>query len=1050
MQAATAAVTPTVDPELLGTLRWRCIGPFRGGRVVAVTGHPTEMAVFYFGAVGGGVWKTTDGGTYWENISDDYFGTASVGAIAVSESDPSVIYVGTGESCIRGNVTHGDGVYKSTDGGQTWANIGLRDTRHIARIRIDPRNPDVVYVAALGHAFGPNDERGVFRSRDGGGSWEKVLFKSDKAGAIDLSVDPGNPRVLYAAIWEVLRQPWTFTSGGPDSSLYKSSDGGDSWTEIVDNPGLPGGLKGRIGVAVSPARKGRVWAIVEAEERGFFRSDDGGGTWERVTDSRDIQGRPWYFNHVFADPVNPETVYVLDTKAWKSTDGGRTFSELTTPHGDNHDLWIDPRDPSRMIVGHDGGASVSFNGGDSWSTIFNQPTSQFYNLATDEQFPYRVYATQQDNNTISVPSRSGKGAILWMECYSVGSAESGHIAVRPDDPNIVYSGGVGSVPGGGDSLNRYDHRTGQTQNISVWPEVYAGMGLKDHKYRFQWTYPIVISPHDPNVLYVAANKLFRSQNEGTTWEEFSPDLTRGDVTKMQASGGPLTLDNTYVEHYGTIFALTESPHERGVFWAGSDDGLVHVSRDGSKSWADVTPADLPEWTRIDVIEVSPHDPAAAYISATRYKHDDPRPFLYKTGDYGATWTRITDGIPSDDFTRVIREDPGRRGLLYAGTETAVYVSFDDGESWQSLRRNLPVVPISDMLVKGDELVVATNGRSFWVLDDLPLLRQLQELPAPPHVHLFGPASTYRIAPPISALREAGLGKRYSLAHETYAAFYDEETADGEVVRTMLDAGANPPEGVVVSYFLGDGVEGEVTLTILDSKRQTVRAFSAPYVPAGQGMHRFLWDMRYPEATEVKRNAKGPGPRGPLAPPGVYQVELSTANGSQRQSFELLRDPRVQATQEDLEEQFALSVRIRDKLSEVNESVNRIGDIARQVDGWAERSAAHSAAGTVSKSADALKAKLAAVEDELVSPRTPDGAEDRNQRSRLADKLDQLAYVPSTADAAPTRSSYEVFEHLSARADAVLQRMQDVVDADVAAFAALVDELQIPVINTGLD
>ena len=530
-----------IDASVLNTLEWRCIGPHRGGRVVAVVGDPIDPMVFYFGACAGGVWKTTDGGTYWENVSDGFFNTAAVGAIAVAESDSNVIYAGTGESCIRGNVSHGDGVYRSTDGGKTWAHLGLEDTRHIGRIRVHPQNADTVYVAALGHAFGPNRQRGVFRSYDGGKSWDRVLFRSENAGAIDLSMDPNNPRILYAAIWEARRTPWSLTSGGPDSSLYKSTDGGDTWTELTHSPGMPQGIKGRIGVAVSPARPDRVWALIEAEDGALLRSDDGGATWERVSEDRALMQRPWYYHHVFANPQDPETVWVLNFKVWKSDDGGRNFTDMPMPHGDHHDLWIDPRNPQRMIEGNDGGACVSFNGGATWSTIYNQPTAQFYHLTTDTRFPYRVYGTQQDNTAITVPSRSYKGAIVWKDSYEVGSSESGHIAVRPDNPNVVYSGAIGSAPGGGGVLLRYDHGTDQVRIITVWPELYyGGWGAKDLKHRFQWTYPIVISPHDPNVLYVAGNRVFRSTNEGTSWEAISPDLTRNDVTKQEASGGPIT------------------------------------------------------------------------------------------------------------------------------------------------------------------------------------------------------------------------------------------------------------------------------------------------------------------------------------------------------------------------------------------------------------------------------------------------------------------------------------------------------------------------------
>ena len=601
---------------------------------MAVAGDPVNPAVFYFGACAGGVWKTDDAGTYWENVSDDYFKAASVGAIAVADSDPNIVYAGMGEACIRLDVSYGDGVYKSTDAGKTWTHLGLEDTRHISRVRIHPNNPDVVFVAALGHAFGPNVQRGVFRSADGGKNWEHVLFKSEDAGAADLSMDPNNPRVLYASIWQANHNFWSLTSGGPDSSLHMSTDGGDTWTDISNNPGLPEGTKGRIGVAVSPARSGRVWATVESEKAALYRSDDGGANWEMVTNNQDIQGQPWYYQHIFADPQDPDTVWILNYKAWKSIDGGRNFTEVTTPHGDNHDLWIDPRNPQRMIEGNDGGACVTFNGGSSWSTIYNQLTAQFYHVAADNEFPYRLYGTQQDNSAISVPSRTQKGAIPWGDCYAVGTSESGHIAVHPDDPNIVISGAIGSSPGGGGNMLRYDHGTGQIRIITVWPEINIGRGASDMKYRFPWTYPIFFSPHDPGDLYVSGNVAFRSRDQGSSWEAISPDLTRADEAKLGPSGGPVTLDTSGAETYATIFAFVESPHEKGVFWTGSDDGLVHISRDSGGKWDNVTPDELPEWSLVSMIEPSPHDPAKAYLSATRYKLDDNTPMLYKTGDYG--------------------------------------------------------------------------------------------------------------------------------------------------------------------------------------------------------------------------------------------------------------------------------------------------------------------------------------------------------------------------------------------------------------------------------
>ena len=1034
----------------LSSVTWRCIGPYRGGRSIAVAGHPTERAVFYFGACVGGVWKTDDGGAYWENVSDGFFNTASVGAVAIADSDPNVVYVGTGEACIRGNLSHGDGVYRSTDGGKTWSHRGLADTRHIGRVRVHPNDPDLVYVAALGHAFGPNDERGVFRSRDGGESWERVLFKSEKAGAVDLSMDPSNPRVLFASIWQARREPWTFTSGGPDSGLHRSTDGGDTWTDITENEGLPGGVKGRIGVAVSPAQDGRVWAVVEADDAGLYRSDDHGDTWERISDDRNLVQRPWYYGHVFADPKDAETVWVLNLSVWKSVDGGRNFEQIGFPHGDHHDLWIDPSDPTRMIEGNDGGACVSFNAGGSWTTIYNQPTSQFYHLTTDNEWPYRVYATQQDNSAISVPSRQpDKEGIPWVDCYTVGFSESGHIAVRPDDPNIVYSGAIGSSPGGGDSLMRYDHRLRQSRIVSVWPELVSGLGVKDHRYRFQWTYPIVISPHDPDVLYVAGNVLFKSTNGGESWEEISPDLTRNDETKLGPSGGPITLDTTYVEHYATIFAFTESPHEQGVFWAGSDDGLVHISRDGGASWDDVTPAGLPEWTRIDVIEASPHDPATAYLAATRYKLDDNRPFLYKTNDYGASWTEITDGLPDDDFTRVIREDVVRRGLLYAGTELGIHVSLDDGASWTSLRANMPVVPVTDLAVKQEELVAATNGRSFWITGDLALLRELADDPGAGAARLFGPSPTVRTN---TATGDPKPGKNFNQG----ITYYETKLPSGERERRMLDAGANPTGGVVVHYWIDGDTDDEVTLTFLDSAGEAIRTFSSstkegskePVAPKAAGMNRFVWDTRHPGATSVEGEGAPKEPSvGPVAPPGRYQVALSVAGGSQTQAFDLLADPRTPATREELQAQFDLLIRVRDKVSATHEAVNRCRRIRGQVDEWVSRAAAKpGAAAMLEPVAGKVRDKLAAVEAALFDPETTDGLGRLSRPVRLGVRTSAVGDIASFADYCPTKQTYEVFDMVAAGVDEQLEALAAIEDGDVAEFAGLVQELEIPAIH----
>ena len=1047
-------------PELFETIEWRCIGPHRGGRVVAVAGDPSQAQTFYFGACAGGVWKTTDGGTYWENVSDGYFGTAAVGAIAVADADPNVVYAGTGEACIRVDVSHGDGVYRSTDGGATWRNVGLTDTRHIGRIRIHPRDPDLVYVAALGHAFGANEQRGVFRSRDGGANWERVLFRNPETGAIDLCIDPTNPRVLYAALWQVIRRPWILESGGPGSGIFKSTDGGDTWTEISDNPGLPEGVKGRIGIACSPARAGRVWAIVEAEKGALFRSEDGGANWEVASAERELRQRPWYYHHVFADPRDADTVWVLNLEAWKSTDAGNTFSAVSTPHGDNHDLWIDPADPRRMIEGNDGGACVSCNGGDTWSTIYNQPTAQFYHLTTDTRFPYRVYGTQQDNSAIAVPSRSDRGIIRYAECYPVGNSESGHIQVRPDNPDIVYSGAVGSAPGGGGVLLRYDHATTQTRIITAWPEEFSGYGPKDLRYRFQWTYPILISPHDPDVLYVAGNVLFRSTDEGASWEVISPDLTRDDKSRQEASGGPITKDTSGAEHYCTIFAFAESPHRQGLFWAGSDDGLMHLSRDGGGNWQEITPPELPEWATVATIELSPHDPATAYVAAFRYKLDDYTPYLFKTADYGATWTGISGNLPADDFTRVIRADPVRPGLLYAGTERGLYVSGDDGGSWLPFNRNLPVAPIYDLAIRGDDLIAATHGRSFWISDGLGLLRQLAAGEVSP-VHLYAPAPTLRMAGVADPTEIAP--KQYSYGLGIPAASYVARKPDGGFERRMLDAGANPRAGVVLHYHLHEEPKGEVILSFHDADGKEIRSFSSvdpeatveegraepprdPVVPAKAGMNRFAWDMRYTGSRAITGTTDRPP--GPLAAPGRYEARLTVADTTHRQAFEIRKDPRIAVTQEELQAQFELAVRIRDKVSEANDGVNELRSVRRQVEEWAGRAKDGPAAQSVADAARTVDVELTAIEEELIDPRAEGALNRLNYPVRLIVKLSALTSVVTNADAPPTRQAYEVFDHLSGQIDAQIARVKETLDRRLPAFAHLLREHGVPAVVPG--
>ncbi len=1061
----------SVNSSLLKALRWRCIGPPRGGRVVAVAGHPSDPMVFYFGACAGGVWKTTDGGTYWENVSDGFFNSSAIGALAVAESDPNVVYAGTGETTIRSDVSYGDGVYKSTDGGQTWRHAGLADTRHIGEIRIHPQNPALVYVAALGHAFGPNPDRGVFRSRDGGDNWEKILFRSEKAGAVDLAMDPRNPSILYAAIWEAYRNFWTLSSGGPDSSLYRSIDGGDTWSEITGQPGLPAGPMGKMGIAVSPARSGRVWAIIEAKEAGIYRSDDAGETWEVMTNKRDLLNRPWYYCHIFADPQHADTVYVTNLNMWKSTDGGSSYTQITTPHGDNHDLWIDPRNPNRMIEGNDGGACVSFNAGETWSSIYNQLTAQFYRLDVDNRFPYRVYATQQDNSSICVPSSTEYGGIPWTECYAVGTGESGHIAVHPSDPEIAYIGAVGSSPGGGGALQRYDRRTRQIRLVTVWPEADQGWASKEQSYRFKWTFPIAFSPQDPKIVYAAGNRLFRTTDEGSSWEAISPDLTRNDASKLGISGGPVTSDSSGAEQYATIVAFAESPLEQGLLWAGTDDGLVQVSRDGGHDWRDVTPPDLPEWSWVGSIEASPHAPGTAFVAATRYKLDDYEAYLFQTVDYGETWQTLSEGFPEGEISRVVCQDPVQQGLLYVGTETGICISLDQGHRWRHLESNLPVVPVYDLKIKDDDLVAATHGRSFWILDDLTPLRELSEEVAEASAHLFAPCPSYRRWLQWGVGIHRGPGKCYMLALGAAGTFYETKSPEGQSGLRGLDVGENPPQGAIVYYSLKEAPAEPVTLSFLDSQGALIKAVSSqdtgsqerpesqlsdeanggPFLSTEVGLNRFVWDMRYPGAEKV------PGDlitekmeTGPLAVPGTYQVQLQLGDQTEVRSFEILKDPRVSATQEDLDAQFALWSQIRDKLSDTHRHINHLRRITAQLQEWETRlegSSSSESSQSVEKAARDLREKLVAVERELIQVDAETPSDWLRLPARLNFKLAALISVVSSADAAPPQQAYDVFEHFCEKVDAQLQRLQELTDQEVPAFNELVRDAGLPAVMT---
>ncbi len=1005
------------DEKLFDALEWRSIGPYRGGRSVAVAGVASQPYVYYMGGTGGGVWKTVDGGATWEPVADDYLTAGSVGAIAVAPSDPNVVYVGTGEACIRGNTSPGDGVYLSTDAGKTWKHAGLREAGQIGSVAVHPSNSELVYVAALGHAFGANPERGVFRSKDGGTTWEKVLYRDENAGAVDLALDPNNPRVIYAALWQARRMPWGMESGGPGSGIFKSTDGGDTWTEISRNQGLPQGILGRIGITVSPVNSERVWAIVEAEEGGVFRSDDAGETWTKVNSDRSLRQRAWYYTHIYADPESENTVYVLNVRFWKSTDGGKTYESVSTPHGDNHDLWIDPNNALRMVQANDGGANVTYNGGKTWTRQDNQPTAQFYHVTTTDHFPYHVCGAQQDNSTLCTPSRTTSFGITVQDWYSVGGCESGYIAVRKDDPDVSYAGCYGGV------ISRYDRATGQNRNIHAWPDNPMGWGAADLKYRFQWTYPIVMSPFDPNELYIAANVVFRTRNEGQSWEVISPDLTRNDKSKQVASGGPITKDNTSVEYYNTVFALVPSAHERELIWAGTDDGRIHITRDGGQSWEEITPREMPEWGLVSIIEESPIQPGAAYVAVNRYKLDDFAPYIFKTEDYGRSWKKIVRGIPENHYIRAIREDPARRGLLYAGGEFGVYVSFDDGEHWQSLQLNLPVVPIRDMVVKENDLVLATHGRSFWILDDLTPLHQLSEGVAAADVRLFKPRDTYRMG-------------GFSFGG------------------SVSGVAPNPPNGVVVHYYLDEEPEGELKLEFLEENGTLIREFSSTpregreegEISKEAGMNRYVWNLRYADARAFPGMIMWAGSvTGPRAAPGTYQVRLTVGEQSFSESFSVMRDPRIPATDADLQEQFDFLIRIRDRVSEANDAVKQIRDIKTQIDGVVKRVEGEEYADEVSEMANSIKEALSGVENEIYQTKNRSRQDPLNFPIKLNNKIAGLSGTVASADTRPTQQAYDVYDDLSGQLQLQLDRLQQIIEVDIPEFNALVGQYEVPAV-----
>ncbi|MCJ7467605.1 MAG: glycosyl hydrolase [Maribacter sp.] len=988
-----------IDKSFYEGLEWRNIGPYRGGRSLGSTGSPGRPYEYYFGATGGGLWKTTDGGNEWTPVTDGQITSSSVGAVAVAETNPDIVYIGMGEVQLRGSITQGDGVYKTKDGGKTWRHLGLKETQAIARIRIHPTNPDIVYVAALGHPYGENEERGVIRSKDGGNTWEKVLFVSNKAGAVDLIIDRNDPKVLYASTWQVYRKAWKMWGGGPDCKLWKSVDGGDTWTDLTNNPGMPAGPIGKIGVTVSPADSNRVWAIVEANEGGVFRSDDAGKTWERTNDERKLRQRAFYYSRIYADPWDKETVYCLNTGFYKSADGGKTFdTTIKVPHGDNHDLWIDPNNPDRMINSNDGGANVSVNSGKSW-TEQDYITTQLYHVMATSDVPYHVAGAQQDNSTLAIPSddwehmQAGGPNHGWY--YEVGGGESGWITQHPVNRDIFYAGSQGAL------LTRYDRSNGQSRDIQVYPRFFSGEPASALPERWQWTFPIMFAPQDPNVMYTCSQHVWKTTNDGQTWEKISPDLTYADPTTLEKTGGVITMDMNGPEIYATVFALAPSHHDINTIWAGSDDGKIHITRDGGKSWTDITPKELPKFSRVSIIDESKHRPGTLFVAANRYQVDDREPYVFKTNDYGKTWTKIINGIEKGHFARAIREDPVRQGLLFLATEHGVYFSMNDGELWQSLQLKLPDTPIRDLVVKDNDVVLGSHGRGFWILDDIQPLRQYTDAMKDQSAVLFEPTDPIR-----------GLG-------DATIQYYLKEQQD-TITFEILDEHDH-----LINSFTGSKPKYEV-----DPDLPWWKKGGSSKPTTAKGINVFKWDMRYPGATEFDGMIiwSGMPQKGPKAPLGNYKVRMKTRDYDKTHSFSIRINPNLKGISEaDLQEQFELAQKIVKKTSAANDAVIAIREIRKNVTANKEKISESDFKETMLPFLD----KMTAIEEELYQVKNQSGQDPLNFPIKLNNRLASLRRSVEDGDARPTDGAYQVFNELSAELDNHLTDLKGIIEHDLA-------------------
>ncbi len=1015
----------TVPPEYYEGMEFRAVGFTRGGRSTAAVGVPGDPLTYYFGGTGGGIFKTTDAGHNWTNISDGFLGVGAIGSLAVAPSDVNVVYAGTGSACPRGNISVGDGIYRSTDAGKTWEHIGLRHAGQIGAIAVHPDDPDLAYVAALGYIFGPNEDRGVYRTTDGGETWERVLFLSDRTGFVDIQMDPSNPRILYAGAWRAERKPWTMISGSEDGGIYRSRDGGDTWDRVEG--GLPTGLVGKTAIAISPPNPDRIWVLLEAEgERGgLYRSDDGGESWNRINGDANLRQRPWYYIHIYADPRDENTVYGLNVGFHKSIDGGRTFPErITVPHGDNHDLWINPDDPMNMVNANDGGANVSFDGGKSWTDLNGQETAEIYRVFVDDQWPYRIYGSQQDNSTISVPSRGGFGVV--PDWYSVGGCESGHIAVDPRDPDIIYAGCYGGA------ISRVNRRTGEFRQILAYPQLQLGQAARDLKYRFQWNAPIRLSPHDPDILYHASQVVHMSRDSGQSWTVVSPDLSTNDPEHQDYAGGPITRDSTGVEVYNTIFSFEESPHTAGELWAGSDDGRVHLSRDRGATWSEITPEGMPEGGTVNVVELSAHAPGRAFIAVYRYRENDFRPYIFRTTDFGANWDLLTDGangIPPTHPVRAIREDPDREGLLYAGTEFALFVSFDDGAHWQLFQNNLPVTPVTDLQVHRKDLVVSTQGRSFWVLDDLSPLHELDEAAIAADSVLYTPRTAYRGG------FGGGADIHYHLKEEPDAPITLEIVdAGGNTVRSVTGSpGAAPPSGPASPFaaFFGGG--------------------PAARLPAARGLNSFRWNLRGERIERPAGVVHWGGTPGLPALPGTYEVRLTVGEETHARPLEVALNPNLSSTAADLAKQRELGEAVADEIDRLFGALTRLREVKSQAaDIVARLDKADRSDEELGNLEEALRERLTEIEETITQTQSKSSQDPINFPPQIDNQLVTLYGYIVQADYEPTAGAWERFDDLKPELDAIHADLDAAIGEHLARFNARVAALGVPAVVVAAD